>query len=739
MTFRLLRPVLFFMLEIENIRDFYRSPDFKLANSSQKEKEVIGLMAQLYGECGKYMDQEGMDKINIAMGLMNYGHQNHSRDNSDPYTTHLLKVALPLVQKYQMDWETIAAALDHDLLEDSEKNGFPVTIEDLINLLSPTVASTVNTLSKARFGDTRRDEYVDAIARAEIFSSLIDNPRAAVIKIFDRLHNLQTIEFVQDEKSREQKAYESLRYYVPLAQLLNLYEEADELARLSLKVINPVLTEQLINIQANYKHLVEIPDEETGMSYSNVVRQRVAAVLGIDEADIHLYLADIYSIYRNMNHSNEPNLEHCFLRVDIETKSTAKWYIDALSFRDRMAMEYDRDYFLNIESVNLNDVKEKAKNGRLNSLDFFLGSKFGLGSNLKFNIYPSGGIMIAQTPITDLYYRQVEDPITAVESGVSENDILKKHAQGRKIWDQIRQNIGMDIGGMEKTVLGRKFFQTTIPGTIEIFEKGIENKDRSWYLDSGSTILDYVIDRNYDPKEGNIDFLLNVGPFMVNGQEVSADYVLKPHDRVTIDSSSDISIQPRWIRMMQTSAENIKQLARDYFRGRLNEPGVQEMLEEEAIYQLGLRMKQNLVVNVEQADTARNFNLGTELMNKIALVEIGDEVIKKIASELVEYQKKNVLVIKLSFNQDAPRLGAMVLDRIGEKGINIARQTGQSPRMEGGHPDFIFHIDLDNEYNKKSGRENVEHWIEDILIELNKNPNLAHAQVGMMGSVKEAI
>src|SRR3990172_12442382 len=74
----------------------YNPLELKFSSDPEEDTKVKGLMAELFDGCSRYMDYDELAKIDTAMALMHYGHQNQKRDSGDPYSTHLLKVTLPL-------------------------------------------------------------------------------------------------------------------------------------------------------------------------------------------------------------------------------------------------------------------------------------------------------------------------------------------------------------------------------------------------------------------------------------------------------------------------------------------------------------------------------------------------------------------------------------------------------------------------------------------------------------------
>ena len=698
----------------------YNPLELKFSSDPEEDTKVKGLMAELFDGCSRYMDYDELAKIDTAMALMHYGHQNQKRDSGDPYSTHLLKVTLPLVQKYQMDWETIASALCHDLLEDSDMNGYPVTKKDLEKFLSSNVAETVDILSKVRFESLVREEYVDKITRAELLKSLHYNPRVAVIKTYDRIHNLETIISVPDPISREQKALETLRYYVPLANFLGLYDEAQKLARLALDVTEPELVMKIEKVQEDFTALVSEVNPETGMSYLDEVRDRIANVLGRNPKNIKLYISDIFSVYNNLFGAKTPDTSHCFLRVDLEFNSKEKWLDYAWLARLHLSADKSKDFDME-ESINLESVREKILSNRLNSLEFYMRTNFALRSRLKFNFYPQGGIKIAQTPITDLYYHEA-----AGSQNEKDKQTKIRHLNSLRKWEQITLNLGTDIDEMETSEISQRLDRLD-PNKKEIIEKSADDKLRTWYIDSGSTVLDFIVYKLYDSETGSVLPLLKIESIKVNGQLVTPDYMLKPRDEISYTLSDSVIFKLRWIRALKTSPDEVKEHFKIYFRERLLGPDAEKVkndLFDEAIRLLSSQMKQELLVPIERSELVRKLNKGDQLMYDIALDEINDEVLDDISQELADYQRANVRVLNLFFLGDSKGLDSKVSGMISGKGINFFRHIASGPVIKGGHAKLIYVIDLGDPLNQGINDEEIKKIFGIVIKKLVKNRKL---------------
>lgn len=719
------------MVNLENILN---SPS-RFSDMEVKDLEVKSMIFHLHYECSQYMKEEELFKIDTAVALMTYGHQKQFRENGDPYISHLLKVAIPLVKKFQVDWESVSSALCHDLLEDSEKNGFPVTFTDLTKFLSRDVASTVNTLSKVRFGDIQvREKYVDDVTRAELFKSLRDNPRAALIKIFDRLHNMQTIADMQDESVRKEKAYETLKYYVPLAQFLGIFDEARELARLSLAVIDPEFTEKLLHVLDDFEKSVSLEMAEFGgINYLELVSNKISQTTGIENEKIHIITPDIYSVYKRMGKKKVPTLADCYLIVDVDLDSerSMEWLKKAWNHRFDLAMSED---FNSTVSMDLEDIYDKFINNRLYSLEFFMDASFGLEIPLKINLYPRQGYNLMQIPIADFYYHRL-----GIDSYNKDEKVIKE--RGLQKWQYIKNRLNVGPEDLEGGELGRKFLDTILPGKVAflISENG---KLRSWDIDEGSSLLDVLIDKYPGTDPGVKESWMNAKLLTVNGLEADVNYIIEHGDEVNIDFSPRSEIKPYWIRAINTSSNEYIDSIRRYFRSRLFgykwAEVAHQQLRQEAVKIISEFMGSELVVNIERSDNFRRLEMDPkEFIYRVALDEIESIDLLAIAGDLREYQRRNLVLATFYFKRDDLGLAELVTHVFTSKGINKRTISGTAGISKEDKPSISYAIDLGEIYRKENDYPKIIKLLEEIIEEIRvSKPALVNPYIIYPSTIK---
>ncbi|NJX15723.1 RelA/SpoT family protein [Tamlana crocina] len=172
------------------------------------------------------------------------GHKDQRRKSGEAYIFHPLAVAKIVAQEIGLDGTSIAAALLHDVVEDSPD----YTIEDIKKLFGQTIATIVDGLTK--ISSLSKEKDMDVSLQAENFRKMLltlnDDVRVIIIKIADRLHNMQTMDSMRTDK-QEKIASETLYIYAPLAHRIGLYNIKTELEDLGLKYTEPEVYNDILS------------------------------------------------------------------------------------------------------------------------------------------------------------------------------------------------------------------------------------------------------------------------------------------------------------------------------------------------------------------------------------------------------------------------------------------------------------------------------------------------------------
>jgi GTP pyrophosphokinase len=223
------------------------------ANIAKEYKELLSISYRRLTASDKKLIRKAFD---VAVD----GHKNQRRKSGEAYVFHPIAVAKIVAEKIGLDATSIASALLHDVVEDSPD----YTINDIEQLFGETVARIVNGLTK--ISSLKKDKNISLQAEnfRKMLLTLNDDVRVIIIKIADRLHNMQTIHSLREDKQLK-IASETLYIYAPLAHKVGLYNIKTELEDLALKytepeVYNSILLKMKESHEGQKKYIEKISD-----------------------------------------------------------------------------------------------------------------------------------------------------------------------------------------------------------------------------------------------------------------------------------------------------------------------------------------------------------------------------------------------------------------------------------------------------------------------------------------------
>jgi relA/spoT family protein len=262
--------------------------------TAQESRDIAQAYKELLRVSYQALSDEDKKLIRKAFDMAVDAHKEQRRKSGEPYIFHPIAVAKIVAQNIGLDATSIAAALLHDVVEDT-----PITIENIAEIFGDTIAKIVKGLTK--ISDLSRD--TDVSFQAENFRKMLltlnDDVRVILIKIADRLHNMQTMDSMPSYK-QQKIASETLFIYAPLAHRVGLYNIKTELEDLGLKYTEPEQYYEIFSkIEGSKEEQMRYIEE-----FSNTVK------VALDKEKIEYYIKgrpkSIYSIYKKMTSKKIP-------------------------------------------------------------------------------------------------------------------------------------------------------------------------------------------------------------------------------------------------------------------------------------------------------------------------------------------------------------------------------------------------------------------------------------------------
>lgn len=262
-----------------------------------------------------YTDQQ-VEQLIAAVDFATRMHAGQTRKSGEPYITHPLQVAAYLIE-WGMDIDSVLAGILHDTVEDTD-----ATFEEIEEQFGHDVAFLVNGVTKvgeARSGMRNLDSYLPQTKDnlTKLLIAVGQDVRVIIIKLADRLHNMQTLQFKSPEKQKK-IARETIDVFAPLADRLNMGRVRVQLEELSFQFLNPT----------EYKHVYEMRQARVKKSKKvlNHVKKTVhghLAAEGIPHV-IDGRVKSMYSLYKKMQ--RVPNIDDIYdimaLRVIVDDLAT---------------------------------------------------------------------------------------------------------------------------------------------------------------------------------------------------------------------------------------------------------------------------------------------------------------------------------------------------------------------------------------------------------------------------------
>jgi guanosine-3',5'-bis(diphosphate) 3'-pyrophosphohydrolase len=259
--------------------------DQVLTAASERHDE---LFAELVGEVAAYNPELDRDLLERAFVFASDRHEGQQRRSGEDFILHPLGVARILADVGRGDDSTLAAALLHDVVEDTE-----ATVEEVRAEFGEEIATLVEGVTKLTRIQFQSREQAQAENYRKMVMAMAEDYRVILIKLADRLHNMRTIEYLGKQKQL-QKARETLEVYAPLAHRLGIHTIKWELEDLAFQTLHPRKHSE-IEAMVNQRRA----DREKFVQNAGKVLNRELDKVGIS-AEISSRAKHSYSIYEKM-------------------------------------------------------------------------------------------------------------------------------------------------------------------------------------------------------------------------------------------------------------------------------------------------------------------------------------------------------------------------------------------------------------------------------------------------------
>ena len=481
----------------------------------KENKEILARYKDLISNTYRTLDEEQNKLIRKAFDIALDAHKDQRRKTGEPYIYHPIEVAKIVANEIGLGATSIACALLHDVIEDSE-----YTYEDLKKIFGKNIADIVNGLTKISVMN-QQNISVQSENYRKLLLTLSEDFRVILIKIADRLHNMRTLESMHPVKQKK-IASETAYIYAPLAHRFGLYSIKSELEDLSLKYNNPDVYNEILNKlevakEGREKYVEEFKKEvseqlkEEKLNFT--IKGRAKAISSIYRKMLkqNVTFEEVYDNYAiRIIYKSDPKNEK-FLAWKIYSIVTDLYRSNPSRMRDWISQPRSTGYeslHLTVMGPDRKWIEVQIRSERMDDI-----AEKGVAAHYK---YKEG-------------YRKNSDD-QRFESWVSEiREVLEQ--QQNLSTSELLDNIKLNL-------YSKEVFVFTPKGDIKI-------------LPIGATALDFAF-------SVHTDLGMKCLGAKINGKLVPISYVLQNGDQIDILSSQNQKPKADWLEFVVTSKAKSK-------------------------------------------------------------------------------------------------------------------------------------------------------------------------------------
>lgn len=456
-----------------------------------------------------YLSNNDKSLVVKAYAFAKSAHYHQLRESGEPYITHPINVA-GILASFEADANTLAAALLHDVVEDTK-----TSLEEIREEFGNDIAILVDGVTKLTMMEYKNKEDNKNANLRKIIMSFRSDVRIILIKLADRLHNMRTLQY-KDPVKRRRKALETMDLYVPLAYFIGAYDIKTELEDLAFQYLMPQIYYETVALkeEAVYKATPAINEMQ-----AEIERMLTSSQIS---NEVKIKIKNIYGIHKRILELGSKNDIHDLISLRIIVDEIMECYL-ALGLIHglyRPINEEFKDYISNPKTNMYSSIHttvfgphSKIIQNQIRTKEMDLIDSAGIGAYFKLSKKDSKNIM--QEELKEKY--QFYKSLTEIDDTYFDNKDF--------------------VSQVNKEILGKKVYVYTATGV-------------SIELPEDSTILDFAY--KVDPE--NADKIVCA---YVNEKEENIGYKLKNMDRINIVYSNNLTgPNKEWLDMVHiTSAK----------------------------------------------------------------------------------------------------------------------------------------------------------------------------------------
>lgn len=452
-----------------------------------KKEELISLATPYYSETEVL-------ELDHAIDIATKAHDGQKRKSGEPYIVHPLSVAATLVE-WGMDIDTILAGVLHDTVEDTD-----ITLEKIETLFGKDVSILVDgvtKISQARSGMQDLAEYLPQTKDnlSKLLIAIGQDVRVIIIKLADRLHNLQTLQHMPREK-QVKIARESLEVFGPMADRLGMGRVRMQIEELAFSYLDPT----------EFKHLQNLMRKRLGKSTRKlgIVRTEVERALNDQhiQHEINGRVKSIYSLHKKLTKVSG-NIDDIYdlmaLRIIVDTKEDCYRVLGILHTLYQPMIARIKDYisvpkpngYQSLHTTVLTPAKQIVE-FQIRTNDMHNYAERGLAASFHYHEQKSSkdytkGRKSATLPGNMQWITQLQEIATKLRSGedISQDqltvdlfgDRIFVYSPKGDIYNLPEGAFPLDFAYLVHSDIGKHAYGFRVNGSIHPFDKPLQNGD----------------------------------------------------------------------------------------------------------------------------------------------------------------------------------------------------------------------------------------------------------------------